>query len=156
MKRFGIIVAAIAALAVTGNAQALSISTPSISTPSTTTNAAVYAGKKAGEKVAKKGVEASINQRLASFNCAFKGKGTDTTCDLNKVTAELKAQQVVAEKSGSVNWSIDITAYGPNTKTADKRAEVLKGKFKTLFHGWDYNVKGETGGNNVDFKVNLN
>lgn len=113
------------------------------------------AAKKGADKAAKSAIEAQINKRLSSLNCAFKKGGTDTTCNLNKVAAELKAQHTVAEQGGFADFNIKVMAYGPDNKTATARAEALRNKLKIVFGSWDYDVSSDVGSDSLNFSVDL-
>lgn len=144
MKLTAMVAVAVGALALAGSAGAIDIGSSVKST--------VKGGAEAGGKMA---VEKQINDRLAKMQCSFKGKTTDTTCNLNNVVAELKAQHTVAEKSGFGDFDINVTAYGPDSKTAGARADTMRNKLKPMFGGWDYWVKSEVGGNDLMFQVKI-
>ncbi|MBI4237487.1 MAG: hypothetical protein HY696_03585 [Deltaproteobacteria bacterium] len=148
MKRFAMLLAVMVGVGMAGAAQA--------GIGSAIGGQVKDAAKKGAETAAKKAVEETINKRLASLNCSFKKSGTDTTCNLNKVAAELKAQHTVAEQGGFADFNINVTAYGPDSKMATQRADALRDKLKIIFGSWDYDVRSEVGGDTLNFSVKLN
>lgn len=120
-------------------------------------NSAKNAAKDAATGAAVGVVEKSINNRLEGLGCGFSPKGTDATCDLKKVFAELKAGHMLAEKNHakSVDFNVIATVCGKGDLQA-QRSDKIRKTMDALFKGWDSEIKTGGKGDCLDFAVDLN
>lgn len=119
--------------------------------------------KEVAKTVAKKGIEKSINDKLAKKNCAFTGATKkdpvgSINCDLNGIISELKNWHDGLEATISNDFDINIEAsHETDSTTAYNRATKVQNTIKQKINYWDYNVTSVTAnGDKVRIWISVN
>lgn len=131
-KLFGFFIAAGLVLLVTAAWAGL----PStINTGSSTVNKVVNTGLDAAKN---KAIEDDINNKIKTFNCAFKNNTTttETTCDLNKVFQTISSKKAPFEALGLASVYVYIKAGGTSSTAYDRARYVEDTGEATLGTSW--------------------
>lgn len=92
------------------------------------------------KQVAGSALEASINDSIKKQNCAFADDKTEnkTTCDLNKIVADLKKWRDGLEATVSNDVDIHIQASAKDNDLAWKRVSFVQDVLKSKITYWDW------------------
>ncbi len=110
---------------------------PKVNTGSAVTNAVVNTTVSAAKN---KALEADMNKKLRSFNCAFKDGSTATTCNLNSVASYIRSKDSSLRAFGLAKVYVNIKASGTSS-TAYKRSSHVRDVLYGQMNWWHYNVR---------------
>lgn len=115
--------------------------------------------KDVGKQASRKAVQGEINKKLKKEECHYSDPKTiQPMCDVDKIVSLLSSFRTTAESSGFANdVDIHITAWGPDSAIAHKRANYLRDKVKAQIGYWDYYTKPivENKINKAEFQVQV-
>lgn len=114
---------------------------------------------KATKKAVGKGLEASINDKIAKQNCAFKNNTTktETTCDLNKIIADLKGWRTGLESTIANSVNVHIEASADKSDLAWDRVSYVQNQLRSGLSSWRWSThKTTANGNKLKIWVEVN
>jgi hypothetical protein len=135
MKTRALVAAACGLFALSASAMAFGPGNIQGSIPSSGTKAEATT-----KSVAKGALEAGINDNLKKQNCSFSDSKTDkkTTCDLNKIVADLKNWRDGLESTIANDVDVHIEASAADNDLAWKRVSYVQDQLKAKLSYWDW------------------